>query len=382
MSALTFPPEDIAITVWIKELRQSARRNLSLARRTAMLRLLWQEACFTHEGLAARVETILWVGCFGDSPQYAFRRDIRIVRRTLLEAGYRLRYSRRPKSPGYYVEGRPVLDEKICRLISGAVAEVDPAQIAISRKLTPVQRFQQGYSMTRLAEQVVTYRRQQRQTHSSANKGHQLVMERGTLTMTDPNMDFGDFMRLVLDALEVAGVEYLIGGAVAVWAWGEARTTRDFDLVVNIPFENIPLLSQELEKRDMLVPVEIILDLLIKVEGDLPVNAIHMYTGYKAELFLLRPHDTYRATALARRRLVDLGPPLGEVYVHAPEDLILNKVRYFGLSHQPKHVRDIAGMVEALGDELDFDYLESWAIRLGLLDQWQAIVQNIQDADQ
>lgn len=191
--------------------------------------------------------------------------------------------------------------------------------------------------------------------------------------MAEPDMDFSNFMRLVLNALEAAGVEYLIGGAVAVWAWGEARTTRDFDLVVNIPFENIPRLSQELEKRDMLVPVEIILDLLTKPQGDLPVNAIHLYTGYKAELFLLRPGDTYRETALARRRLVDLGPPLGEVYVHAPEDLILNKLHYFCLSQQPKHSRDIASILLTLGDELDLDYLENWAVRLGLTSIWREV---------
>jgi hypothetical protein len=199
--------------------------------------------------------------------------------------------------------------------------------------------------------------------------------------MAETDMSFADFMRLVLDALEAANVEYLIGGAVAVWAWGEARTTRDFDLVVNIPFENIPLLSQELEKRDMLVPVEVILDLLTMPRGDLPINAIHLYTGYKAELFLLRLDDVYRATALARRRLVDLGPPLGEVYVHAPEDLILNKLRYYNLSQQPKHVRDIASILLELGGELDLAYLEKWVAHFDLTNVWQEVRKQAQDQD-
>lgn len=191
--------------------------------------------------------------------------------------------------------------------------------------------------------------------------------------MTEASMELADFMRLVLDALEAAGVEYMIGGAVAVWAWGEARTTRDFDLVVNLPPEHIQRLSQELEKRAMLVPADIILDLFLETRADLPVNAIHLDTGYKAELFLLRPGDTYRETAFARRRLVDLGPPLGKVYVHAPEDLILNKLHYFGLSYQPKHMRDIVSIILALGDELDLDYIESWAARLGLTALWQEV---------
>jgi hypothetical protein len=191
--------------------------------------------------------------------------------------------------------------------------------------------------------------------------------------MTEASMELADFMRLVLDALEAASVEYMIGGAVAVWAWGEARTTRDFDLVVNLPPERVQRLSQELEKRAMLVPADIILDLFLETRADLPVNAIHLDTGYKAELFLLRPGDTYRETAFARRRLVDLGPPLGKVYVHAPEDLILNKLHYFGLSYQPKHMRDIVSIILALGDELDLDYIESWAARLGLTALWREV---------
>ncbi len=193
--------------------------------------------------------------------------------------------------------------------------------------------------------------------------------------MTDPDMSFAYFLRLVLDAIEATGIDYLIGGSVAVWAWGEPRTTRDFDLVINLPFEAIMPLSQELEKRDMLVPAEIILDLLIKPQGDLPINAIHLYTGYKAEFFLLRYGDTYREMALSRRRLVDLGPPLGEVYVHAPEDLILNKLRYFSISQQPKHVRDITSILLTMEKELDMDYLDQWADYLKVTEIWEEIRQ-------
>jgi hypothetical protein len=186
-----------------------------------------------------------------------------------------------------------------------------------------------------------------------------------------PQMGLIDFARLVIEALEAAGVEYMLAGALAVAAWAEARSTQDVDIVINVPVERMAPLSQELEKRDMLVPADVILDLFLETRADLPVNAIHLHTGYKAEFFLLRPGDTYRETAFARRRLVDLGPPLGEVYVHAPEDLILNKLHYFGISHQPKHVRDIASILLAWGDELDLAYIENWAARLGLTTLWE-----------
>jgi hypothetical protein len=72
--------------------------------------------------------------------------------------------------------------------------------------------------------------------------------------VAESSLAFVDFARLVLDAIEAPELEYLIGGAVAVWAWGEVRSTQDFDLVVHVPGPKIMQLSQELEKRGMLVP--------------------------------------------------------------------------------------------------------------------------------
>lgn len=200
------------------------------------------------------------------------------------------------------------------------------------------------------------------------------------MTTSEPPLSFGSFVRLVLDALEAANVTYLIGGAVALAAWGESRTTRDLDLVIDLPFESMVALSRELEKRDMLVPWEDMVDLMIEERIDLPINAIHMHSGYKAEFFLLKPGDAFRAANLAQRRLVDLGPPLGEVYVHAPEDLILNKLRCFQISQQPKHVRDIASIVLNLDQDLDYGYIERWAETLGVVEDWQEIQKYIAQA--
>ena len=186
-------------------------------------------------------------------------------------------------------------------------------------------------------------------------------------------LSFVAFARLVVDALEACEITYLIGGAVAVWAWGEARTTRDFDLVIHLPVERIGQLSQELAIRRMLVPPDILVDLLIQPEGDLPVNAIHLDAGYKAEIFLLRLNDTFRLSALQRRRLVDLDEPLGQVYVHAPDDLILNKIHYYSLSQQTKHIRDIASILVTSQDKIDWEYFNTWVRHLGLLPAWNEV---------
>jgi hypothetical protein len=48
--------------------------------------------------------------------------------------------------------------DEVRRIIAGAFAEIDPAQVEITRRLTPAQRFQEGVSMIRFAEEVGAYR--------------------------------------------------------------------------------------------------------------------------------------------------------------------------------------------------------------------------------
>jgi len=169
-------------------------------------------------------------------------------------------------------------------------------------------------------------------------------------------------------------VDYLLGGSLALAAWGEPRSTLDVDLVVNLPVEQMPRLSQALARHGILVPADLMLDLWMEQRGDVALAAYHPVAGFKAELFMLRPGDALRESALARRRQVDLGPPLGTVYLHSPEDLILYKLRYFDIGEQTKHVRDILGILLARGPELDWGYLDHWVMQLHLAKVWHYIV--------
>ena len=195
--------------------------------------------------------------------------------------------------------------------------------------------------------------------------------------MNDQIMKYEDFISQVITALENAGIEYMIGGAVAVWAWGEPRATLDLDLVVNIPLEAIGRLSKELEKKAMLVPAEIILDNILEDRADLPINAIHMVSGYKADLYPLREGDELRISAFERRQKIDLGEPIGEVYLHSPEDLIIYKLWYYSISQQTKHTRDITSIVMSLGAELDFNYIDGWVKKKGLTSIWGELLAKI-----
>jgi hypothetical protein len=179
-----------------------------------------------------------------------------------------------------------------------------------------------------------------------------------------------EFARLVIDALEAARLTYALGGALAVAAWAEARSTQDVDLVIDLPLEQLQSFSSELARRNVLIPPDLMLDQLLETRGDVALVGYHVQWTHRVELFLLRPGDDLRASALARRRLVDLGVPLGRVYVHAPEDLILYKLQYFSLSQQQKHTRDISAILLAQQGRLDAAYLAQWVERLGLSRFW------------
>jgi hypothetical protein len=196
--------------------------------------------------------------------------------------------------------------------------------------------------------------------------------------MADATLKYEVFVRMVLDAIETSDIPYLIGGAVAVWAYGDPRATRDLDLVVQISEDGADQLSKELEKRDMFLPAETIQERLKDRRDEGPLHAFHGKSGFKADLYFLREGDTFRKEAFQRRALVNLGPGLGEVYLHTPEDLIINKLHYYSINQQTKHLRDIASIIHSLGDELDEKYLEKWFAARDLQTLWKSIQRKIQ----
>lgn len=179
----------------------------------------------------------------------------------------------------------------------------------------------------------------------------------------------------MIEALEAAQVPYLLGGALAAAAWGEPRSTLDVDLVIALEVKRVPALSAELERRAILIPPDIMLDQLLEQRGDVAIVGYHVRAGFKVELFPLRPGDELRAAALARRQRVELDPPLGWIYVHSPEDLILYKLQHFNLSAQTKHARDILGLLLACGPTLNYTYLNNWISRLGLQPAWHRLLE-------
>jgi len=65
--------------------------------------------------------------------------------------------------------------ETLRQMIAGAIAELDLRQIAITRRLTPAQRCQEGLSMIRVAEDAGAYRLRKRRPELSQAEALRIV---------------------------------------------------------------------------------------------------------------------------------------------------------------------------------------------------------------
>jgi hypothetical protein len=159
-------------------LEDAITRDRTTARRSALLGILVQERYLTREQLIVRVEGKLGKGCFGDSAwEDTFYRDMQVVKRALRAAGYPPAYSRSLERTGYYLRDQPPVVAELSAILAGSVAEVDPAQVAILKRLSIKQRFQQGCSISNLASQVVAYRIRQRNPHLSPPEAQRMAVQ-------------------------------------------------------------------------------------------------------------------------------------------------------------------------------------------------------------
>jgi hypothetical protein len=155
------------------------QRDVTTARRMALLEILWHERYLTRAQLIARVGLQLGKNCFGVAAwQDTFFRDMSFVKQAFEAAGYQLLFSRKKEQPGYYLEGQPELSSEIKQVLKGSAAEVDLRQIDIYRKLTFAERFCQGCSISDTARKVVAYRIHQENPRLSLVEANRMALKR------------------------------------------------------------------------------------------------------------------------------------------------------------------------------------------------------------
>ena len=160
-------------------LYDAIQRDITTARRVALLEILWNERYLTRSQLISRVELRLGKNCFGVLAwEDIFYRDMRFVKQAFQAAGYQLVYSRKKQQSGYYLLGQPELSSKFKQELKSSAADVDQRQIDIYRKLSFAERFQQGCSISHTARKVVAYRIRQDNPKLSVVEANRIALRR------------------------------------------------------------------------------------------------------------------------------------------------------------------------------------------------------------
>jgi len=187
-------------------------------------------------------------------------------------------------------------------------------------------------------------------------------------------LDFSGFLRSVIDTLERLGLTYAIGGSVASSIYGDPRSTRDVDISVVLAVDESYRFAAAFEQLGYYCPFDVVLDALI---ANQPFNIIDAVSGFKADIFLVSPDapsDHEQAILQRRRREIYNDRTRATAVLYSPEDVIVYKLKYYVMGQIPKHLRDIAGILVAQGEQLDLDYVAHWAARVGAGTVWQQVL--------
>ena len=129
----------------------------------------------------------------------------------------------------------------------------------------------------------------------------------------------------VAQMLETCGLRYLVGGSLASSISGEPRSTLDVDIVVAMTESDIGTVTEALR-------VEFDVDeraVARAVRERSSVNVFHRASAIKVDLFIVGGSPLYDEQMNRRQRIQVTANPDRYLYAYTPEDILLQKLRWF-----------------------------------------------------
>ena len=166
-------------------------------------------------------------------------------------------------------------------------------------------------------------------------------------------MSTPEFMRDVVRALELAGVQYMVVGSLSSNLYGIPRSTKDADFVVQ--FDNTPIR----EATRYLGPSYVFDDQMSFETATKTYRwkLWHPASAFMIELFLISddPHDREQ---FSRRKSVRYDGH--DVFVATAEDVVITKLRWSRPGKRAKDIDDVRSVITVSGAKLDWPYTRRW----------------------
>jgi hypothetical protein len=172
-----------------------------------------------------------------------------------------------------------------------------------------------------------------------------------------------EILRDITTRLDCLRLPFMLTGSVAMNHYAVPRMTRDIDLVILLPAGRVHSFVRSLEP-DYMIAEEAVVS---AVGHSSMFNAIHMESVVKVDFVCLKEHP-FRHEEFARRRRVKIDG--FETWIVSREDLILSKLLWARDSGSERQHADIRNL---LGDACDMAYLEQWAPRLGVDEDFEKL---------
>lgn len=164
-------------------------------------------------------------------------------------------------------------------------------------------------------------------------------------------------LRKIITVFETEKIPYMIVGGFAMSYYNRARFTADIDVILQIYPHSIAKIVQHFP--DWLPFLDGFKD---SAERGTVFNLTDFETGVKYDFMLYKDSD-YNWEAFGRRRRADF---LGiECWISTPEDLVISKLIWYGISKSEKQKGDIAFLINET--KLDKAYIDHWVSHLNIL---------------
>jgi len=163
----------------------------------------------------------------------------------------------------------------------------------------------------------------------------------------------------LLEVLNSRSVPYMLVGSFSSNAYGEPRSTKDADFVINLP-------SDERFKLTSALPDEFIVDQQVNFEtitGNTRQILKIPTIPFEIELFDLS-RDPFDQSRFERRLKTSMGGHV--VWLPTAEDVIVQKLRWAQLGSRDKDFLDAQGILRVRNDLLDWEYITYWSKKLSL----------------